>query len=389
MAPAITLHEYLTRPNPTIQLQGNLAEYPCYTTNPEYPIPTYIRRWSEFNLKTISQLFGQRLQQTLHSKFHLHDFSHIHPSYCKIHDEDSLEALIVKSNQSIILESLEHTSQDLLFQGVSMVRGGQAQLYYTWRDHVKKTRSKQVEKKRGKWFPDWAGLVDVQHYNNILPGDTKLSKNWRSRDLKRLIAAKGQRIKKDDEGSNVIWPVRQLIHYCIESHMRYGYIITDEELVVMRVGPLEEYSPGATLDELHGAARESPVVEFQSIPWKRTPYSKALSVNLALYVLFILAANNGCLDWEYCSLVDEKLPTSRPKKSLCDEYPSFSTLSSSGVYSQGGSSNVEVHRQESLATSSSTQMVGAATTRLGRKRPRGVSSPQREEEGPQKGGTPF
>ncbi|KAI1330262.1 hypothetical protein F5Y16DRAFT_396554 [Xylariaceae sp. FL0255] len=384
MAKAGTLYDYLVRPNPAIQLQECLTESPYYTKSTRYPVPRYIRKWTEFNATTIQKLFNQRLKRALDNESSLHDFSHIHASYCRIHDEDSLEALLVKSNQSIILESLEHTSQDLLLQGVSMVRGGQAQLYHTWRDRAKtdpKVRPEGVAKMRSKWCPDWAGLVDVHGNNNILPGDTKLSRNWRSEDLKDFIGKRGQRALKDDSTPSVLWPIRQLLHYCIESHMRYGYIITDEELVIMRIRPIERYIQGATIDDLHGAVHDKPFVEFQSIPWQRDYLSRTLSVNLALYVLFILAANNGLLDWRYNSLVDEKLPNIKPQRGLCDEYPSFSTT---GEHGQDENSRVEAHGQAALETSASSQLFVAADISPSRKRSRSLSSYNQEGKGSHK-----
>ncbi|KAI1753885.1 hypothetical protein F4782DRAFT_496184 [Xylaria castorea] len=385
MTKACTLYEYLIRPNPAIQLQETLTQSQTFTKNNQYPSPKFIRKWIEFNPTTIRKLFSQRLQRTLDSEFSLHDFSHIHASYCKVHDENSLEALIIKSNQSIVLEGLEHTSQDLLLQGVSMVRGGQAQLYHNWRGRFKldsKLRSSEAPKMRSKWCPDWAGLVDVHGYNNILPGDTKLSRNWRSGDLQKLIGKKGQRALRDDPLPNALWPVRQVLHYCIQSHMRYGYILTDEELVVMRIRPIENHNKGATMEDLYGAIRENSFVEFQSIPWKRPGSSRGLSVNLALYVLFILAANNGLLDWRYSKLEEEKLPNARPQGSLCEEYPSFST---SGEYSQDVNSSVEAHNsQDAPATSASSQMVAAVNMSPSNKRSRSPSEPPQEGNGSHK-----
>ncbi|KAI1159513.1 hypothetical protein F5B18DRAFT_677144 [Nemania serpens] len=224
---------------------------------------------------------------------------------------------------------------------------------------------------RSKWCPDWAGLVDVHGYSNILPGETKLSRNWRSEELNKFIGKKDECAFDDDLEPKALWPIRQLLHYCLESHMRYGYIITDEELVVMRVRPIEEYNAGATIDNLYDAVHKNAHIEFQSIPWKKADSSKTLSVNLALYVLFILAANNGVLDWRYTSLMDEKLPSVRPQWSLCDEYPSFPTD--------------EEYSQEALATAPSRSWkLEAIEVRPSRKRSRSHSSHEQEEKGSHK-----
>ncbi|KAI1198634.1 hypothetical protein F5X97DRAFT_323340 [Nemania serpens] len=324
-------------------------------------------------MATIQKIFSPRLQRALNSESRLHDYSHIHASYCRIHDEDSLEALLVKSNQSVLLESLEHTSHDLLLQGALMVRGGQAQLYHSWRNRAKKDRKvwpRGAAKMRSKWCPDWAGLADVHGYNNILPGETKLSRNWRSEDLNDYVGEEGNSALRSEENSKALWPIRQLLHYCIESHTRYGYIITDAELVVVRVRPNGEYIPGATIDDVRKAAIANAFIEFQSIPWQGPKSSDELSVNFALYVLFLLASNNGLMDWKYMSLTDEKLPTVKPKWGLCDEYPSFFTD--------------EKYSQEALATLPSTQKVEARKLRPSRKRSRSLSSNEPENKGSHK-----
>jgi hypothetical protein len=54
------------------------------------------------------------------------------------------------------------------------------------------------------------------------PGDTKLAKKWRM---------DGTMMKGESEWE---WPLRQIQHYCTRLGTRYGFLITEEELVVFR-----------------------------------------------------------------------------------------------------------------------------------------------------------
>lgn len=88
-----------------------------------------------------------------------------------------------------------------------------------------------------RFKPDWpvcaAGRVSTfedgsYRYLNLLPGDSKLSNKWNS----SFYESMEDRAYWED-------PVRQIVHYCINSDSRYGFIITDEELV-------EQASPWGT-----------------------------------------------------------------------------------------------------------------------------------------------
>ncbi|KAI9690940.1 MAG: hypothetical protein M1822_008560 [Bathelium mastoideum] len=148
----------------------------------------------------------------------------------------------------------------------------------------------------------------------MLPGDSKVSEVFRSKDLDQYLESDGE-WTGSVTGSSV-WPVRQLLAYCIRSYMRYGYIMTDEELWAMRVSsdfksaerPDEGELSGYSLAELGQTIFEGPCIECTTIPWEQDGRSNVLTVNLASMVLHILAANNPLIDWKkYPNLAEEKL----------------------------------------------------------------------------------
>lgn len=72
-----------------------------------------------------------------------------------------------------------------------------------------------------KLFPDWAGVKAARDgYRNCCPGETKLSTKWHS---------------VDERKDHYYWPTAQVLNYCgKEWKPRYGYLITQEELALLR-----------------------------------------------------------------------------------------------------------------------------------------------------------
>lgn len=307
MSQSITLLAYLTKANPSLQLHSTRNDSPqsyrpSHTKHDDYPLPSNLKRWNEFKLSTVKKLFGSKISTVLDEEFeNLRDFSYVHPESCKIFDEDSFKVLVAKSNQCIVLEALTQTPKDINHQSVSMMTGGAAKVF-------NKPRKK----------PDWAGKSATEEEFNILPGDAKISRNWVSSDLPKRLAVKGS----PAVSTEILWPIRQVLHYCVESQARYGYIISDKELVVLRVGLKESQNTATGLSELRHSINDESLVEWASIPWEHDDGCKGLTVNLALWVLHLLAANNGRLDWNYKKLRDEELMNSGGRRKLVH---SFST----------------------------------------------------------------
>ncbi|KAH7151932.1 hypothetical protein B0J13DRAFT_547167 [Dactylonectria estremocensis] len=82
---------------------------------------------------------------------------------------------------------------------------------------------------QGTGPPDW-GLVsnyrvEQEKFWNLLPGDTKLSAKWRPDMLQS---------HNDSERYQWTLPVSQVSTYAAQSDCRYGFIVTDQSLVVLR-----------------------------------------------------------------------------------------------------------------------------------------------------------
>ncbi|KAL8925690.1 MAG: hypothetical protein Q9208_003373 [Pyrenodesmia sp. 3 TL-2023] len=288
----LTLSEYLRHANPEIERDQlrNGTNTKSLSRRIKLDRPDAIKEWEDFGLSTLDAVCGGALSPQLTHRYLLNK----HPvlpklPFCEIHDEDSLECLLglwswqVVSNAlaAVQKDSLRHPSGELVY----MVRGGQA---YHPGGGVKKAEGL---KKDRPTRPDWAGIRRPDHdshvldvsskHKTILPGDTKLSSKWTSHKIPPELPP-GMLIQD--------WyqPIGQLYKYCTKSNARYGYLITDYELVVFRID----------LDNSDGTERA--ILRYKSIPWKSETHAaledpEHMTVNLALWLLHLAAAWNGKL----------------------------------------------------------------------------------------------
>lgn len=288
------------------------------TRSDDYPLPKKIIRWKEFRWSTLRGMFENRMREELSREVEaLPGFDEFHPAFLRVCDEDSLTSILVKSHQSIVLEGLRQASDSLLEQRVEMVKGGQGYM-------VHKRRSQKPFK------PDWAGICSVSNDStrprNILPGETKISSSWKSSDIPSCLKGDGN---VRPEQMHKLWPLRQILAYCLDFFARYGYIITDKELFVLRVRPVHETLPSGidSVIALREAMEESALIEYASIPWDNERSDRGITMNLALWMLHILAANNGDLEsTEYAPLAEERVKCATEKRSIPPLISSFEEI---------------------------------------------------------------
>ena len=259
---------------------------------------------------TLQVVFGSTLENDV-SKHNLPDRGQLLPLSLTPHhlysmfDEDSLNTVLAIWTQPIVCTALTVAQHECQAKDrVSMARGGQACL----------------RKLDSRFKPDWAGIQEENshvvsidgkkqtRYFNILPGDTKLSTKWKSEDL-----------LNDEENVNHRMPVRQLLSYCDHAETRYGYLLSQEELVVFRFSqtPRKTYkSPNppslrkrGPSQAKEGSANMIRHVELKSIPWHLSN-KDGLTINLALWWLHMMAAREHSVGWKYQDLKVEYRNTS-------------------------------------------------------------------------------
>ncbi|KAL8762103.1 MAG: hypothetical protein Q9184_001848 [Pyrenodesmia sp. 2 TL-2023] len=288
----LTLSEYLRHANPQIERDQCRKGSNTRSLKGRTPFeqPNDIKEWDDFGLSALDAVCGGALSPQLTRRYLLNK----HPvlprlPFCEIHDEDSLECLLglwswqVVSNAlaAVQKDSLRHPSGDSVY----MVRGGQA---YHPGGGVKKAEGLKEDRPTR---PDWAGIrrpgqdslvlqISSKH-KTILPGDTKLSSKWTSHKIPPVLPP---------AFSTQDWyqPIGQLYKYCTKSNARYGYLITDYELVVFRI------------DLVNTDGKERVIIRYKSIPWKSEIHAaledpEHMTVNLALWLLHLAAAWDGKL----------------------------------------------------------------------------------------------
>ena len=334
-----TLFQYLIRDNPVLNSASLKSGGNTNTVKLNYFMPARIQVWEDFNLNTLKQTYAYALKLCLQTNSHPHSDTSI-PQYpfCEIHDEDSLESLLVKWTQSVVSDALAvyqtspmaHYSTD---PRIFMVKGGQADYCGS----------------RSKYRPDWAGVYRssisrASRPPNILPGETKLSSKWNSYDIqtgwladldieRSEVCTKDREEKKDGEKGKKnlpewLKPLRQIFTYCLRCQVRYGYIITDQELVVLRLraGPEHEsFSARHEHRKVQGKddkssfeltagpmvlrAKDYGILEYKAIPWQPqknllSQDTEHLTVNLALWWLHLMASQDTDIDEFYTPLGD-------------------------------------------------------------------------------------
>ena len=302
-----SLLSYLVRPNP--ECDNTHSGTGSNTVNANWAAVTGVEDWKEFNYQTVLSMYGTLLE---HSFTDLPEISPpLRPEECEIWDEDSLEHFLTRSIIPIVRTSLvkaweycqsEWNSDDFSGRAIDIGRGGRATNPARYNDT--------------RYRPDWAGIrkdkITATGYRNLCPGDTKLSTKWKS------VWSSDAR-----QESEFLPPVSQIQSYCGQHHLvRYGYLITQEELYVVQVSS-KAILPGLALtrsprinpitrsshkrDESitsaisqisltmsssyieDGSNIEFNHIKVKSIPWSNSGKGK-LSIKLALWWLHMLAA---------------------------------------------------------------------------------------------------
>ncbi|KAI9765982.1 MAG: hypothetical protein M1840_006989 [Geoglossum simile] len=321
-----TLLDYLTIPNPDVDSTHSATG--SNTDNPSWTSAEAVRDWKEFNYKTLLSCYKELLNRSttgLPLTPVIESFPH-----CEIWDEDSLDALLVKWTQTIVSTALLFTHDlcasgweggDWNFCEIYMARGGLASL-----SDDRRFRPDWAAIQRGRLSKAAISKTGRSPYVNICPGDTKLSTKWNS-SWRFLVA--GNFIKEFEK------PVSQIFSYCINANARYGYILTQEELLVVRVtrsaDPIEPLSTSrprrstAQYQSSSSHARDNSItsalsdmsldpsgssytdsgnpilnydaLEIKSIPW--TNQHGEMTVNLALWWIHMMAKEDNSIQISY------------------------------------------------------------------------------------------
>ncbi|KAL9582501.1 MAG: hypothetical protein Q9203_005470 [Teloschistes exilis] len=152
---------------------------------------------------------------------------------------------------------------------------------------------------------------------NLLPGDTKLSTKWDASPLPSGY----QKTEDVSIDTKFLGPLRQIYTYCVQAKERYGYLITDKALFVVRIRPMPQgaadskssggSNPESSDQSAYARIDRAGVLEFKLIPWEdheayQAEGSEGLTINLALWWLYMLGADGSEVEDSYPPLKDHK-----------------------------------------------------------------------------------
>ncbi|KAJ5803933.1 uncharacterized protein N7518_000236 [Penicillium psychrosexuale] len=331
-----TLLSYLSTRNPTILAFAKPAT--TFTFNLEWEPVEEMREWTDFNYDTLQLRFRNDLNR------HVSSFDTSknceEGGYNKIFDERGLSDLICMSITGPV-SSVLHP-------------------FFI-------TSGARVMQKEG-CLPDWGAGKDAPESTDpdgrakaLVLGDTKF--NWSSVNAINVIQNMEHDSYENARAGDMVRPLEQVQHYGSVYGCRYVYIISDQDLVVMRLHLAPEPirtspRPQRTrpLLPLHQRVISSSTIsrqltdmsidetffkprigwlEYKKIPWSAT---SGLTIKLAIYFLVRLAAEDGYdLRTEYPSLastvessVTHRVPstTLSPTSQSRSPIPTASTVAS-------------------------------------------------------------
>ena len=203
-----TILQYLTRPNSKVYSYGASGSL---TFSQDWAEIEGVRAWEDFNYATLSARFSSELKQAISpwDPFDLIRRSRFNETV----NEDSVTALLTVNCMLLV--------NNALFEVDSLVHFGTGSKFF---------------KPSGSGSPDWGcgrAYPEINDRANFCPGDIKCSSKWTSDGL--LDANWDMYPNEDDDLAIKARPLEQVQQYCINLGTRYGWIMTERELVVIRV----------------------------------------------------------------------------------------------------------------------------------------------------------
>ncbi|KAI1212631.1 uncharacterized protein F4807DRAFT_343538 [Annulohypoxylon truncatum] len=252
---ATTFLQYLTLPNPKPNSEN------CKDgTSTKVPVvygPYDVKRWRGLTWGNLNASFGHVLRQTMREP-RIRDASDVASAKTVIYKEPSVTRLVQHWNEPVVQHSLDGTGKALMATEFKeyLVKGTLHFMTNTGEGDVPRKGKRKQE-------PDWCVYQEGQKVNdvhiNLVPGDSKPASKWKSEWIKSRDAGKRRR-------ANLV--LQQITKYMWLRKTRYGFVISEEELVPVRLStfrkgpeaadePLEDYEK-RQIEESQGEFLENP-----------------------------------------------------------------------------------------------------------------------------------
>jgi hypothetical protein len=282
-----TIKDYLQKPNPVLRIQASTTHS---TDSPQWEPIEGFGEFKEFTYETCKGLYGDLLKYDFDAK-ELPTPNRLLPVETEIFSERELEQDPLKRH---IIAKVNYALRAAYKYLKGKDRSGSAEFEDT------PTIVCGTKEPSGGPVPDWIG--NQKGIKAFLCGETKLSTVFSMEDT----------INSPDRRLDT--PVEQCLYYCIKKDTRYGFMITDEELVILcirqeamkdgiaserprRAIPPARYSFGSSLVSsteamsLYSNSKQpqgSPkYIAYRVVDWSAT---NGLTVCLALFLITLMAA---------------------------------------------------------------------------------------------------
>jgi len=270
-----TIHRLLSRPALNLEV---LAQPTSYTTNSDWDGVENIRTWHEFNFETLARRFNRELKTPIRA-FIYKDFR-------------DAQAHLVNDETT-----LGHALSGHIVTVSAAIRRVRKNLFLS--------KGARVTVPGSIHQPDY-GIGDdkivVSPQGRIClaraVGETKLG--WDSINTMKLMQQAKGNYEADPSVRMKAKPFEQVQHYCKKMDTRYGWIVTDKGVTVVRVKGSEStgeqsFQPSLTM--------EIALLEVAFIPWQQSAKSP-WTPDLAVFFLALLAAEDFDIGHEYPPLAD-------------------------------------------------------------------------------------
>jgi len=212
MAPSCTILEYLSRPNPKLSynLGGGSG---TLTVNDRWLPIEGVRPWSEFTFNNLYAKYKTSLTKLITP----YDPAQLirHGRLDDIVNEDTVTALVTVNNLLPVSNALYETEKGLHY--------GPGSKFF---------------RQQSDGSPDWGLGVDgamndgLYTLRNFCPGDLKTYSKW---NADGVLNSDWSNYLDDPTLTNQARPLEQAQHYGLSLGARYAWILTDAELVIIRI----------------------------------------------------------------------------------------------------------------------------------------------------------
>src|SRR3569833_365935 len=230
--------------------------------------PKRVQEWTDFTYEAINAAYGNLLDEYVPDEVEMPVLS-LTPT--EIISEEVIDTLGIVWSCNVVRVPLKAASPKIMAQ---LKQDGPTDAQMV----PKKTTFKHPAQAAISFNPDWSIKDRRRPTLHYTMGDSKLHYKWRS----EWLASPGltDRTILTERAK----PLAQMATYCRYAGTRYGFIITDDELVALRIRRLPD---GPKLEKYTAEA----AVEYKSVKWAASG-PRVLTVNLAIWALGMAGMND-------------------------------------------------------------------------------------------------